>query len=362
MLLSLPLQRWLGDATAQARIGLIVSSIVIGNAASWFWAWTLFSGTPALFSAAMLAYILGLRHAVDADHIAAIDNVVRRLVQTGQKPDSTGFFFSLGHSLVVLVAVILIAASANALDDRFESIRAVAGVVGKAIAALLLLTIGCANLAVLGRLWKAMLGAPESECNADAVSLLGPPHGVLARICAPLFRAISRSWHMVPLGVLFGLSFETASEVGLLGLSAGEAGRDHAIWSILVFPALFAAAMTLIDTADGVLMVRAYGWALVNGRRKLWYNFAMTFSSVAVALFIATVQIVNLLVERLVLHGPMWEAIAEFANDLTAFGFVIIGIFMGTWLVSMALYRWQRRDLIIAPQPSVEEVKLRVPR
>src|ERR1700744_4709345 len=125
MRLSFPLQRWLGDATAQARVGLIVSLIVIGNAASWFWAWTLFSGTPALFSAAMLAYILGLRHAVDADHIAAIDNVVRRLVQAGQKPDSTGFYFSLGHSLVVLVAVILIAASANALDDRLESIRAV---------------------------------------------------------------------------------------------------------------------------------------------------------------------------------------------------------------------------------------------
>ena len=362
MRLPLPPQRCRCASTAQARIGLIVSLIVIANAASWLWAWTLFSGTPALFSAAVLAYILGLRHAVDADHIAAIDNVVRRLVQNGQKPDATGFFFSLGHSLVVLAAVILIAASANVVDDRLESIRTVAGVAGKAIAALLLLTIGCANLAVLGRLWKAMLGAPESETNTDALSLLGPPHGVLARLCTPLFRAISRSWHMVPLGILFGLSFETASEVGVLGLSAGEAGRAHVMWSILVFPALFAAAMTLIDTADGVLMVRAYGWALVNGRRKLWYNFAMTFSSVAVALFIATVQIVNLLVERRVLHGPLWEAIAEFANDLSTFGFVIIGIFMGTWIVSMAFYRWQRRGLVIAPQTCVEGAKFRVPR
>jgi high-affinity nickel-transport protein len=360
MRLPLPLQRWRG-AAAQARIGLICILIVVANVASWFWAWTLFSGTPALFSAAMLAYILGLRHAVDADHIAAIDNVVRRLVQSGQKPDATGFFFSLGHSLVVLTAVIVIAASANVLDHRFEHIRAVASVAGKAIAALLLLIIGCANLAVLGRLWKAMLGAPQSETNTDAVDLLGPPHGVLARLCAPFFRAISRSWHMIPLGILFGLSFETASEVGLLGLSAGEAGRAHAMLSILVFPALFASAMTLVDTADGVLMVRAYGWALVNGRRKLWYNFAMTFSSVAVALFIAAVQIVNLLVEKLVLHGPLWEAIADFANDLTALGFAIIGIFMGTWIVSMALYRWQRRGLMIAPQPSVEEVRLRVP-
>jgi nickel/cobalt transporter (NiCoT) family protein len=362
MPLLLPLHGLRGAAAAQARMGLIGTLIVVANVASWFWAWTLFSETPALFSAAMLAYILGLRHAVDADHIAAIDNVVRRLVQNGQKSDATGFFFSLGHSLVVLAAVILIAASANVLDDRFESIRAAAGVVGKAIAALLLLTIGCANLAVLGRLWKAMLGASDAEHNADAVDLLGPPNGVLARMCAPLFRAISRSWHMVPLGILFGLSFETASEVGLLGLSAGEAGRAHAMWSILVFPALFASAMTLVDTADGVLMVRAYGWALVNGRRKLWYNFAMTFSSVAVAFFIATVQIANLLVERLVLQGPLWETIADFANDLTAFGVVIIGIFMGTWIVSMALYRWQRRGLIIASQSGIEEVKLRVPR
>ena len=281
------------------RIVTIYSHIRVANVASWLWEWTLFAGRQVPMRAAALAYNLGLRHADYSAQIAAIDNVVRRLIQSGQKPIATGLFFSLGHSTVVLLAVVIIAATATALQGEFGAMKAIAGIVGKTVSALLLLVIGCANLIVLVHLWKALRNPFQPTVGAEGDDLLGPAGGVLARICTPIFRAISRTWLMFPLGFLFGLSFETATEVGLLGISASQAGQDQSAWSILVFlRALFASSMTLVDTTDGVLMAEAYGWALVNPLRKLWYNFAMTFASVAVAIFIALVQIVGLLVDQ----------------------------------------------------------------
>jgi nickel/cobalt transporter (NiCoT) family protein len=330
------------EAATRARVALMYLLIITANCASWLWAWTMFSDKPMLMSAAVLAYILGLRHAVDADHIAAIDNVVRRLVQQGDKPIATGFFFSLGHSTVVLFAVIIIAATATALQQEFGEYRAIGGFIGRSIAALLLLVIGCANLVVLTDLWRALRRSPEATHRMYDADMLGAPGGVLARICTPIFRTISNSWRMFPLGLLFGLSFDTATEVSLLGISAGQAGQDQSTGSILVFPALFASSMTLVDATDGVLMAEAYGWALINPVRKLWYNFTMTFASVVVAVFIASVQIVGLLVDKAGLDGGLWHLIAGLGDDLTTFGLVIIGIFVGTWAVSCALYRWRR--------------------
>jgi nickel/cobalt transporter (NiCoT) family protein len=329
----------------RAGIVAIYGLILVANGASWLWAWMLFADRPVPMSAAVLVYILGLRHALDADHIAAIDNVVRRLIQDSQKPVATGFFFSLGHSTVVLLAVVAVALTATALGGEFGDIKAIAAVAGKLVSALLLLVIGGANLVALVALWKALRNPYRPSVGADALS--GPAGGVLARICAPIFRTISRSWLMFPLGFLFGLSFETATEVGLLGVSASQAGPDQSAWSILVFPALFASSMTLIDTTDGVLMVEAYGWALIDPLRKIWYNFAMTFASVAVAVFIGVIQIVGMLVDRMQLDGPAWQAIADFGNDLTTFGLAIVGIFMTTWLVSALLYRRQRIGAVI---------------
>jgi nickel/cobalt transporter (NiCoT) family protein len=318
--------------------------ILIGavNVTSWLTAWILFSHDSVLFSAAVLAYILGLRHALDADHIAAIDNVVRRLVQGGKRPVATGFFFSIGHSTVVLLAVIIIAFAASAAQIEFAGFRAIGAVIGKALAALLLLAVGATNLAALVHLWRALSTPPAGSFNSATIDMLRAPGGVLARLCVPLFQVISESWRMLPLGFLFGLSFDTASEVGLLGISASQANQNGVVWSILVFPALFASAMTLVDTTDGVLMMHAYGWALINPRRKLWYNFAMTLASVAVAAFIATVQIVALLVNDVGVEGSTWQMIAALGDDLTTFGFVIVGIFTGTWLFSVIVYHLSR--------------------
>jgi nickel/cobalt transporter (NiCoT) family protein len=331
---------------ASARLPFMFILIGVVNVTSWFAAWMLFSGDSVLFSAAVLAYILGLRHALDADHIAAIDNVVRRLVQSGKRPVGTGFFFSIGHSTVVLLAVIIIASAASAAQAEFAAFQATGAVIGKALAALLLLAVGVANVAALVHLWRALSTPPGGSFNSPTIDMLGAPGGVLARLCVPLFRAISESWRMLPLGFLFGLSFDTASEVGLLGISASQASHNGVVWSILVFPALFASAMTLVDTTDGVLMMHAYGWALINPRRKLWYNFAMTLASVAVAAFIATVQIVALLVNQAGVKGPTWQMIAALGDDLTTFGFVIVGVFTGTWLFSVIIYHLSRPAII----------------
>jgi high-affinity nickel-transport protein len=330
------------DAAVRARAIAIYAILLAGNALAWLCAWTLFSDEPALFGAAVLAYVLGLRHAVDADHIAAIDNVVRKLVQEGQKPVSTGFFFSLGHSTVVVLAVLAVATTAAALHDRFGAFLSIGGAIGKLLSAALLLAIGFANLIVLSQIWKAFRRARVEPLAMKDVDTLGPPGGILARLCAPIFRTISHSWRMYPLGFLFGLSFDTATEVSLLGISASQSGDGHSIWSILVFPALFAAGMTLIDTTDGILMLRAYGWALVNPTRKLWYNFTMTFASIAVAVVIGSIQMVGLLVDRAGLEGALWQAIAGLGNDFTTFGFVIVGVFVATWSLSAFICRWQR--------------------
>jgi high-affinity nickel-transport protein len=330
------------ERVARAKTIAVYVILLAGNALAWLCAWTLFSDQPTLFGAAVLAYVLGLRHAVDADHVAAIDNVVRKLVQEGRKPISTGFFFSLGHSTVVVLAVLAVATTATALHDRFGAFLSIGGAVGKTVSAALLLAIGVANLIVLGQIWKTVQRARGEPVAAHFADILGPAGGILARLCGPIFRTISKSWHMYPLGFVFGLGFDTATEVGLLGLSASQSGDSQSLWSILVFPALFAASMTLVDTTDGLLMMRAYGWALVNPMRKLWYNFTMTFASIAVAILIASIQIIGLLVDNAGLEGAPWRVIAGLGNDFTTFGFVIVGVFVVTWTLSAFVYRWQR--------------------
>jgi high-affinity nickel-transport protein len=344
------------DSIAQIRIVVVYAILLAGNAMAWLGAWILFSDRPTLLGAAVLAYVLGLRHAVDADHIAAIDNVVRKLVQDGQKPVSAGFFFSLGHSTVVMLAVLAIAMTASAMHDQFGMFMSIGGVIGKTISATLLLSIGCANLIVLGQIWRTFQRARVEPLTLRVADMVGPAGGFLARLCGPVLRAVSKTWHMYPLGFLFGLSFDTATEVSLLGISAAQSGDGQSLWSILIFPALFAASMTLVDTTDGVLMMRAYGWALVNPVRKLWYNFTMTFASIAVASLVGGIQIVGLLVDHAGLDGALWRGIAGLGSDLTTFGFVIVGVFVATWSLSALVYRWQQFGVIPSMPRESEQV------
>jgi high-affinity nickel-transport protein len=325
--------------------------LVAINVAAWSWALVIFAGQPTLIGTAALAYMFGLRHAFDADHIAAIDNVVRKLMQDGKAPFSVGFFFSMGHSSVVILASLVIALSAAAAKDRFAEFHHVGGIVGTGISAVFLLTIGVANLVILRGTWRAFERTRAGAAiAADDLDMLTAGNGVLARFFRPAFRMVSRSWHMYPLGVLFGLGFDTATEVGLLGMAAAQATQGLSMAAILVFPALFTAGMSLMDTADSVLMTRAYGWAFINPVRKLWYNLTLTATSVIVAIFIGGLEALGLFADKLGLNGGVWSVVVGLNGDLVNFGYVVVGSFALSWIASMLIWRARGYDDLPAGQ------------
>ncbi|QND47214.1 HoxN/HupN/NixA family nickel/cobalt transporter [Rhizobium lusitanum] len=325
---------------SKTKIAVTYILLISFNIAAWVWAWVAFSDRPSLLGTAFLAYMFGLRHAFDADHIAAIDNVVRKLMQEKKQPYAVGFFFSLGHSSIVVLASIFIAATAAAMQGQFESFHDVGGVIGTAVSAAFLLLIGIANLFVLKGVWSAFNRARRGERIADEdLDALLAGGGFLTRIFRPMFKVVTRSWHMYPIGFLFGLGFDTATEVGLLGISAAQAAQGMSFWTILVFPALFTAGMSLMDTIDSTLMTGAYGWAFVKPVRKLWYNLTITAASVVVAIFIGGIEAIGLISDKLGLEGGVWSFIGSLNDNLANFGFAIVGIFLLSWLVSTVLYK-----------------------
>jgi len=323
----------------------LYATVVAANVAAWLWALAAFHAHPILLGTALLAYGLGLRHAVDADHIAAIDNVTRKLMQEGKRPVAVGFFFSLGHSTIVVLASLAIAVTAMAFKGEFEAIRNVGGVLGTVVSATFLLAIALMNLVILVTIYHTFVRVKAGGRYVEEdLDMLLAGRGLLARLLRPLFRMIRRSWQMYPLGFLFGLGFDTASEIGLLGISAAQGTNGMVLWSIMVFPALFAAGMALIDTADGILMLGAYGWAFLKPLRKLYYNMSITFVSVAVALLIGGVETLGLIGSKFELRGPFWSGIGALNGNVGTLGYLIIGIFVGSWILSAAIYRLNGYD------------------
>ncbi|TCR92985.1 HoxN/HupN/NixA family nickel/cobalt transporter [Rhizobium sp. BK376] len=323
--------------------------LITANVAAWAWAWIAFAERPVLLGTAFLAYMFGLRHAFDADHIAAIDNVVRKLMQEKKSPYSVGFFFSLGHSSIVVLASVAIAATAATMQNRLGDFHDIGGVIGTTVSAAFLLVIGLANLFVLKGIWAAFNRARRGEKIVDEdLDMLQAGRGLIARIFRPVFRVVSRSWHMYPIGFLFGLGFDTATEIGLLGISASQAAQGVSFWTILVFPALFTAGMSLMDTTDSVLMTGAYGWALVNPIRKLWYNLTITAASVVVAVFIGGLEALGLIADKLGLEGGFWSFVGEMNGNLANFGYAVVGIFVASWIISTVIYRSRGYDSLQA--------------
>ena len=335
--------RWLRHPLGR-RVVMLKGALVATNLAIWIWALALFRNQPMLLGTALLAWGLGLRHAVDADHIAAIDNVTRKLMQDGQRPLTVGLWFAIGHSAIVLIAAIIIALAASALAG-VEAFGEIGGIVGTVISAVFLFTIAAMNLVILRSVWRTFnaVRAGGSYVEEDLDILLGS-RGLLARLFRPLFRLVRRSWHMAPLGFLFGLGFDTATEVAILGLSANQASEGLSVDTVLIFPLLFAAGMALIDTLDGVLMLGAYEWAFVKPIRKLYYNIVITLVSAVVALVIGGIQTIALLSEKLGLTGWPWSAVSALGEHFNDLGFAIIGLFAACWLVSWLVYRWKRFD------------------
>ena len=336
------LARIFNDKTENIRGAVtgIYAVLALATLAAWLWAFLSFHAHPVLLGTALLAYGFGLRHAVDADHIAAIDNVTRKLMQEEKRPVAVGFFFSLGHSTVVVLLSVGVALTTSALQTRFELFKEVGGVIGTSVSAFFLFIVAVMNLFILGGTYRVFrrvqAGERYREEDLDMILARG---GLLARFFRPLFKLIQKSWHMYPLGFLFGLGFDTATEVALLGISATEASRGLPLWSILVFPALFTVGMALVDTTDGILMLGAYGWAFLDPLRKLYYNLTVTAVSVVVAVVIGGIETLGLLGDQFSFDGPFWRVIRTLNGNFGSLGYLIIGIFVVSLLVSVALYR-----------------------
>ncbi|KAF9172916.1 hypothetical protein BGX21_006185 [Mortierella sp. AD011] len=376
----------------------VIGSLVLVNIIVWVLAAITAKKYPSMLGSMVIAYTLGLRHAVDADHLAAIDNVTRKLMYQesiksrieGQElapPVCVGLFFSLGHSTIVVAASVVIAATAAAIEDKFEAFGATGGIIGTSVSSAFLFLIGFINLIILIQVAQELrsvhrtgeyryrdpvkqmvegataedtmdddnndhhnnnqaVGKTDSKTDDDTNAKNGTnnsrfqPGGLFARIFRPLFNLIDRSWKMYPLGVLFGLGFDTATEVGLLGIAAthAEAGFPTAV--TLIFPALFTVAMSLIDTLDGIIMANAYGWAFVNPVKKLWYNFVVTLMGVIVAFVVGAAELLGLLAAELNLDGPFWNFFTMLSDNFGLIGYIIVGLFVFTWIFAVLFYKY----------------------
>ena len=297
---------------------------------------------PVLLSMGFLAYTLGLRHAFDADHIAAIDNTVRKLVRQGEAPLGVGFYFSLGHSTVVLAMAVVTAVIARWSQQALPHLQAAGGLIGTTVSGVFLLAMGLINLFScldICVIFREMRRGPDDPQALDQL-LLSP--GLVVRIASPLLKIINYSWQVYPLGLLFGLGFDTASEVALLALSAGAAAGAVPAAGLLALPVLFAAGMSLMDTADGIFMTTAYRWAFATPLRKVYYNLTVTGLSVIAALVIGLIELIQVLTQALGLTTGLWGWLR--ALDFAGIGYVVVTLFVLTWSFSYGAWRWLRHE------------------
>ena len=303
-------------------------------------------GSAGVFTAGLglTAYTLGVRHAFDADHIAAIDNTTRKLMADGQRPLSVGFFFSLGHSTVVFVLALLLSVGVKAIvgpvQDDSSALQQMTGVIGPTVSGTFLWVIAAMNIAILLGLVRVFRDVRAGRLGAEALGAHVQTGGPMSRLLVRVTRSVRRPWQMYPLGVLFGLGFDTATEVSLLFLAGGAAGAGLPWYAILCLPVLFAAGMSLFDTIDGSFMNFAYGWAFSRPARKLFYNLTVTVLSIVVALVIGTVELLAVVAERFGLSGAVWDFATSV--DLNVVGYAVVGLFVVTWAVAVAVWRLGR--------------------
>jgi high-affinity nickel-transport protein len=345
-MLALIRKLWQGSAPEfRRKLVAIYAALILFNIVAWLWAFIAFHGQPVLLGTALLAYTFGLRHAVDADHIAAIDNVTRKLLQERRSALGVGPFFAMGHSTVIIVMSMAIAMAAISLSSRFDEVKNYGSIISTSVSAFFLLLLAVANMSILVSVYKTFREVREGKPLVDEdLDLLLNKRGVLSRLFRPLFRLASRSWHMFPIGFLFGLGFDTATEIALFGISATQASHGISFGALLSLPMLFTAGMTLIDTTDGVLMMGAYKWAFIRPIRKIYYNMMITFVSVVVAVVIGSVEALALAADKLSLTGPFWDFVSGAASHFGLLGYFVIGLFVLSWVVSAIIYRLKRYD------------------
>jgi high-affinity nickel-transport protein len=299
-------------------------------------------GATSTLGLGITAYTLGLRHAFDADHIGAIDNTTRKLMAEGQRPLSAGFCFSLGHSTIVFALGLLVVLGVHnvggAVQDDTSTLHQATGLVGPVVSGSFLFMIGLLNLAILISIVKIFRRMRTGELDERELEEQLAARGLMTRFYGRATRAVTKPWHMYPLGVLFGLGFDTATEVALLLLAGGAAASDLPFYAVICLPILFAAGMSLLDTIDGAFMSVAYGWAFSRPVRKIYYNMTVTGLSVAIALVVGTIELLSVLIDRLGLSGGVWDAVAHL--DLNLVGYAIVGLFASTWAIAAAVWRF----------------------
>ena len=354
--------RVFNDSTPGLRRRVITLYVLlIGvNVMLWVLAGVASLSYPALLPLALTAYTFGLRHAVDADHISAIDNVTRKLMQEKKKPVGVGFFFSLGHSTVVFVMATVVAAGsaylATSLSNENSPLKRIGSLVGTSVSAIFLFVIAAINIVILVEIIKTFRSATrDGVYNEEDVEEYLNQRGFFARIFRGLFKTIDKSWKMYPVGFLFGLGFDTATEITLLAISGTFAAQHVPFYVIILLPLLFAAGMSLADTTDGVMMLGAYGWAFVKPIRKLFYNMSITLVSVLVAVLIGGIETLQIISAQLNLSGGFWSFLNNM--DIGVVGFGIIAIFVLSWGISSLVYRLNRYDEMEVRHPSSAPVE-----
>ncbi|PNZ27046.1 nickel transport protein [Staphylococcus petrasii] len=293
-----------------------------------------------LLGMGLLAYTLGLRHAFDADHIAAIDNTVRKLLQQRREPVGVGFYFSIGHSTVVFLMAVLLGISVKWAKDALPHFQEIGGIIGTLVSGCFLILIGVLNLIILTSLIKLFIRLRYEHIEEEELDNLLESRGFVSRFAGPYFKLISRSWHVLPLGFLFGLGFDTASEIALLALSSGASQQSISIIGILSLPILFASGMSLLDTLDGIVMKSAYNWAFFNQIRKIYYNITITAISVVAALVIGMIELLQIMADKFHLSGAFWNFIQAIQFDYL--GYILVALFLVTWLISTLIWKFGR--------------------
>jgi nickel/cobalt transporter (NiCoT) family protein len=315
--------------------------VVAGVTAGGFYAsyliglrWTVVAGLG------LVAYILGLRHGFDADHIAAIDNTTRKLLHDGQRPLTVGTWFSLGHSTIVCGLIVTLILVTDFVKSHIAAFQTVGNILGTAVSGVFLFLIGFVNLLIVAQVYRMFQQAKSGRLDEAQYESQLNQRGLLYRFFYRFFRAVEEPWQIYPIGVLFGLGFDTATEVALIAISVGAGVSGVVpIWTVLVLPLLFTCGMVLSDTSDGFAMRYAYGWAFNNPIRKIFYNLTLTVISVLVAFAVGGVELLQVIASELGLTGPFWAQLGTL--DFETIGYVIVILFVACWAVAMVIYRWK---------------------
>ena len=319
------------SALGIATIAGLAASIVIGQQ------YTLLAGLG------ILAFTFGLRHGVDADHIVAIDNTTRKLLQEGKRPLTVGMWFSLGHSTVVVGLILALILATNAVKDQIPALRTSGALVGTTVSGIFLFLIGLINVMIVLGIYRIFTTLKQGKMNQEELDNLLENRGFLNRYFKGLFKIVREPWQIYPVGVLFGLGFDTASEVALIAIAVGVGVSSTVpLWMILVLPFMFTCGMVLVDMTDGITMFTAYGWAFLKPIRKIYYHLTVTIISVAVAFAIGGVELLQVISSELRLSGPFWTGLSTL--DFETMGFGIIAIFIVAWAASVAYWKYKRYD------------------